>query len=143
MGFFRLKPLHEYLELIHYNNGKVMEMAKKVDNKEVKKVVKKPTPKKVAVKDTLFKKGEPRKPTAGRKKGTPNKVTVKEKELLIKIMDELEKTVVEDIGNVNASRRLTLLTELMNYIKPKLSSTKNENDTKVSGNIKLIIEMGD
>lgn len=76
-------------------------------------------------------KGTPK--TGGRTKGTINKKTAAIRASLELVMNALEDNILDDLEKVNPSRRLQLYTDLMNYIKPKLSSTKNENDTKLSG----------
>lgn len=93
----------------------------------------------------LFTKGQPKAPTAGRKKGTPNKKTVEVNDLLNRAMNVLANTLEEDVSAVNSSRRLQLFTDLFNYLKPKLSATSNKNEDTVthSGGIKLNITFGD
>ncbi|WP_316736266.1 hypothetical protein [Pedobacter aquatilis] len=76
-------------------------------------------------------KGTPK--TGGRAKGTINKKTAAIQASLELVMNALEGTILDDLDKVNPSRRLQLYTDLMNYVKPKLSATKNENDTKLSG----------
>ena len=78
-----------------------------------------------------IKKGTPKK--GGRAKGTVNKKTAQLQASLELVMTALESTILDDLEKVNASRRLQLYTDLMNYVKPKLSATKNENDNKLSG----------
>lgn len=80
-------------------------------------------------------KGTPK--TGGRTKGTINKKTAAMQASLELVMNALEGTILDDLTNVNPSRRLQLYTDLMNYIKPKLSSTKNENDNTISGEVKI------
>lgn len=88
-----------------------------------------------------FKKGAPK--VGGRTKGTINKKTAAMKASLELVMAALEGKILDDLENVNPSRRLQLYTDLMNYIKPKLSSTKNENDTTISGGLNVIVTYGD
>lgn len=85
----------------------------------------------------LFQKGDPKPPTSGRKKGTPNKRTKDANEILERAMLELTSTLEQDVNAVNSSRRLQLLTDLFNYMKPKLSSTKNEDTVQHSGEVKI------
>ncbi|MDY0906583.1 hypothetical protein [Pedobacter sp. CFBP9032] len=80
-----------------------------------------------------FKKGGAKPENSGRQKGSKNKRTVEMDEIMNRCMLELSGTLETDISTVNSSRRLLLLTDIINYFKPKLSSTKNENDNKLSG----------
>lgn len=89
--------------------------------------------------ETSLKKGN----TVGRKKGTPNKVTARTKATIEMVMDSLAETIIEDLSMVNASRRLQVYIDLMNYIKPKLSANKNDNTTDVKGDVKINISFGD
>jgi hypothetical protein len=86
-------------------------------------------------------KGTPK--TGGRAKGVVNKVTARQKASLEIVMNALEEGILEDILAVNSSRRLQLYTDLMNYIKPKLASNKNENDTNVTGGININVSFED
>jgi len=87
---------------------------------------------------TSIKKGVSGNPK-GRPKGTPNKVTARTKATIEMVMDNLAETIIEDLATVNASRRLQVYIDLMNYIKPKLSATKNENTTDIKGDININI----
>ena len=91
---------------------------------------------------TSIKKGVSGNPK-GRPKGTPNKVTARTKATIEMVMDNLAETIIEDLATVNASRRLQVYIDLMNYIKPKLSANKNENTTDVKGDVKINISFGD
>jgi hypothetical protein len=87
----------------------------------------------------LFTKGQPKAPTAGRKKGTPNKKTVEVNDLLNRAMNVLANTLEQDVSAVNSSRRLQLFTDLFNYLKPKLSATSNKNEDSVNHSGEVII----
>lgn len=86
--------------------------------------------------DTSIKKGEVKNPK-GRPKGAVNKVTARTKATIEMVMDSLAETIIDDLSQVNSSRRLQVYIDLMNYIKPKLSATKNETDVKQDVNIKI------
>ena len=86
---------------------------------------------------TTFEKGN--KIKGGRPKGTPNKVTARTKATIEMVMDNLAETIIDDLAQVNSSRRLQVYIDLMNYIKPKLSSTKNENTNEIKGDININI----
>lgn len=93
---------------------------------------------------TTFKKGVVTNP-AGRKKGTENKRTKEQREAFIVVMELLEKRMMEGddvINNLSPHRASELYTNLLNYVKPKLSATKNENTNEISGEIKVNIEFG-
>jgi hypothetical protein len=67
----------------------------------------------------------------GRGKGVQNKTTVQAKEAFATIMYLLEKRMVEDtdvIGRLTPARAAELYVNLLNYIKPKLSSNTNQNE---------------
>lgn len=87
---------------------------------------------------TSIKKGVSGNPK-GRPKGTPNKVTARTKATIEMVMDNLAETIIDDLKQVNSSRRLQVYIDLMNYIKPKLSSTKNENTNEIKGDININI----
>lgn len=92
---------------------------------------------------TTFEKGVKKAPTAGRKKGTPNKRTAEANAILERAMLELSGTLEEDVKAVNSSRRLQLLTDLFNYVKPKLSATTNKNENDINGDISITIKFDD
>lgn len=91
---------------------------------------------------TSIKKGVSGNPK-GRPKGTPNKVTARTKATIEMVMDSLAETIIDDLKQVNSSRRLQVYIDLMNYIKPKLSANKNDNTTDVKGDVKINISFGD
>lgn len=86
--------------------------------------------------ETSIKKGEVRNPN-GKKKGTLNKVTARTKATIEMVMDNLAETIIEDLSMVNASRRLQVYIDLMNYIKPKLSANKIEQEVKQETKIEV------
>lgn len=90
-----------------------------------------------------FQKGDPKPDSSGRKKGVKNKRTVEIDDILSRALLELSGSLEDDVSKVNSSRRLQLLTDMLNYFKPKLSSNKNENDTTISGGINVIVTYGD
>lgn len=92
--------------------------------------------------ETSIKKGEVRNPR-GRPKGAISKQNKQIKATIEMVMDSLAETIIEDLAQVNSSRRLQVYIDLMNYIKPKLSSSKNENTNEVKGDIKVNISFGD
>ncbi|WP_159729237.1 hypothetical protein [Sphingobacterium sp. 18053] len=92
--------------------------------------------------ETSIKKGEVRNPK-GKPKGTLNKVTARTKATIEMVMDALAENIIDDLQQVNSSRRLQVYIDLMNYIKPKLSSTKNENTNEIKGDVKINISWDD
>lgn len=92
--------------------------------------------------ETSIKKGEVRNPN-GKPKGTLNKVTARTKATIEMVMDALAENIIEDLEKVNSSRRLQVYIDLMNYIKPKLSATKNENTNEIKGDVKINISWDD
>jgi len=85
-------------------------------------------------KTSLFKTGN-----TGRPKGAINKSTQRVKESIQLVMDALEITLLEDIARVTPQRRLQLYTDLMQYIKPKLSTTKADIDIKSDNRIEIVL----
>jgi len=75
----------------------------------------------------------------GRPKGAINKSTQRVKESIQLVMDALETTLLEDIARVTPQRRLQLYTDLMQYIKPKLSTTKADIDIKSDNRIEIVL----
>jgi len=92
--------------------------------------------------DTSIKKGEIKNPK-GRPKGAIGKVTASQKATIEMVMDSLAETIIDDLEQVNASRRLQVYIDLMNYIKPKLSANKVESTSEVKGDIKINISWED
>ena len=90
-----------------------------------------------------FQKGQPKPANGGRKKGSINKKTKEFQAALDFVSNTLEDTILTDIQSVSPSRRLQLYTDLMNYSRPKLSSTRNENDNKFSGGLDINISFDD
>lgn len=91
--------------------------------------------------ETTFKKDDGVK--KGRPKGALNKTTARQKATIEMVMDNLAETIIDDLAQVNSSRRLQVFVDLMNYIKPKLSSTKNENTNEIKGDININISWED
>jgi hypothetical protein len=94
----------------------------------------------------LFEKGSPKLPNSGRKKNTPNKKTVEQREAFETIMHLLEKRMTNDMDVINSltpSRAAEVYTNLLNYKKPKLSSNRNEDSVEHSGEIKININYSD
>lgn len=92
--------------------------------------------------ETSIKKGEVKNPK-GRPKGAISKQNKQIKATIEMVMDSLAETIIDDLKQVNSSRRLQVYIDLMNYIKPKLSSTKNENTNEVKGDININISWED
>ncbi|WP_158798098.1 hypothetical protein [Pedobacter sp. L105] len=86
---------------------------------------------------TVIQKGQVLNPN-GRPKGAINKNTKVIQDALALVMNHLESTLLDDIDKVSPQRRLQLYTDLMNYIKPKLSANKNENEN--SGAVQITFE---
>lgn len=82
-------------------------------------------------------KGTPK--TGGRQKGSLNKRTKEIHESLELVMAGLASTLIQDIQSVNPSRRLQLYTDLMNYIKPKLASNKNDDNVNHTGEVVISV----
>lgn len=95
--------------------------------------------------ENSIKKGEVKNPK-GRPKGSENKRTKEQREAFVVIMELLEKRMMDGddvIKNLNPRAAGELYATLLNYQKPKLSSTKNENTTDVKGDVKINISFGD
>lgn len=88
--------------------------------------------------ETSIKKGEVKNPK-GRPKGAISKQNKQIKATIEMVMDSLAETIIDDLKQVNSSRRLQVYIDLMNYIKPKLSATKNENTNEIKGDININI----
>jgi hypothetical protein len=71
----------------------------------------------------------------GRPKNSPNKTTAQVKEIISKVTDELEKTLFNDISELQATDRVKLWLSLQEYLAPKLSRQQTENNN-------LTIEVG-
>lgn len=88
--------------------------------------------------ETSIKKGEVKNPK-GRPKGAISKQNKQIRATIEMVMDSLAETIIDDLKQVNSSRRLQVYIDLMNYIKPKLSATKNENTNEIKGDININI----
>lgn len=75
----------------------------------------------------LFKKGEPRPPSAGRKKGTRNKVLSEVAEMLHKEFPDYDPIMamakIARDETIDLQLRITCHKEVAQYIRPKLRST--------------------
>nr|WP_315393934.1 hypothetical protein [uncultured Sphingobacterium sp.] len=94
--------------------------------------------------ETSIKKGEIKNPK-GRPKGSENKRTKEQREAFLVVMELLEKRMMQGddvINNLSPHRASELYTNLLNYVKPKLSSTKNENTNEIKGDVKINISFG-
>ena len=85
---------------------------------------------------TSIKKGEVKNPK-GRPKGAISKQNKQIKATIEMVMDNLAETIIEDLQNVNSSRRLQVYIDLMNYVKPKLSANKIEQEVKQETKIEV------
>jgi len=65
--------------------------------------------------ENSIKKGEVKNPK-GRPKGTPNKVTARQKATIEMVMDNLAETIIDDLAQVNSSRRLQVYIDLKYFI---------------------------
>lgn len=91
----------------------------------------------------LFTKGTPKPEASGRKKGTPNKRTVEQKEAFETIMQLLEKRMLDGDDVINAlspARAAELYSTLLNYKKPKLNSNSNTDKVEHSGGMNIIVK---
>lgn len=89
--------------------------------------------------ETSIKKGEVKNPK-GRPKGSENKRTKEQREAFVVIMELLEKRMMDGddvIKNLNPRAAGELYATLLNYQKPKLSSTKNETEVKQETKIEV------
>jgi hypothetical protein len=85
-----------------------------------------------------IKKGEVKNPN-GRPVGAVNKQTAAVRDALSIVMAKLESTMMKDIDLVTPQRRLQFFTDLMQYIKPKLSTTKADIDINTDSKVEFII----
>jgi len=91
--------------------------------------------------ETSIKKGEVKNPR-GRPKNSENKRTKEQREAFEVVMELLEKRMMEGddvINNLSPHRASELYTNMLNYKKPKLSQTKNENTNEITGDVKINI----
>jgi len=91
--------------------------------------------------ENSIKKGEVKNPK-GRPKGSENKRTKEQREAFVVIMELLEKRMMDGddvIKNLNPRAAGELYATLLNYQKPKLSATKNENTNEIKGDVKINI----
>lgn len=86
----------------------------------------------------LFTAGSPKPENSGRKKGTPNKRTVEEREAYEAIMQLIEQRMLDGddvINNLTPARAAELYVNLVGFKKAKLSSNRIEggltNDSKI------------
>lgn len=87
-----------------------------------------------------FKKGQSGNPS-GKPKGSVNKTTKQAREAFYTVMEMLEKRMTAEddvIGRLSPSRAAELYTNLLNYVKPKLSSNTNQNEN--TGEITIKVE---
>lgn len=86
----------------------------------------------------LIQKGQVLNPT-GRPKGAVGKKTKAVQESIQWVMEHLESTLIADLDRVRPERRLQLYTDLMQYVKPKLSTTKADIDIQSDNRIEIVI----
>lgn len=62
---------------------------------------------------------------SGRKKGTPNRITTKTREVIYKVTSEYfnSEEFEEDLKTLDPKERLLVMEKLLNYSVPKLQST--------------------
>ena len=75
----------------------------------------------------------------GRPKGAISKKTKAVQESIQWVMEHLESTLIDDLDKVRPERRLQLYTDLMQYVKPKLSTTKADIDINSDNRIEIVI----
>jgi len=56
----------------------------------------------------------------GREKGSMNRATATVKERVEAVLDELDTTILTDVGWLNATERIALWLKLQEYVRPKL-----------------------
>lgn len=91
-----------------------------------------------------YKKGQSGNP-AGRKKGVRNKNTIKQEEAFFTIFNLLEERLKnpDTIDAMSLRQLAELYSSMLNYVKPKLSSTTNQNTNENSGEITVRINYVD
>lgn len=60
---------------------------------------------------------------AGRKKGSPNKVTAALRERIEQVLLDLDTTLADDLRALQPEQRVALWAKLQEYLRPKLSRT--------------------
>jgi hypothetical protein len=85
-----------------------------------------------------FKKGQVSNPN-GRPKGARSKKTLQQEEAFMTIMTLLEERLrkPETVDALSFRQLAELYSNMLNYVKPKLSSIKTDNTTEVNGGITI------
>lgn len=89
-------------------------------------------------------KGSPK--TGGRKKGTPNKMTVEVKSCITKLLEGYTGSdkFMDDFNSLSPKDRLFLSERLMNYVVPKMQSVAVEDvDNNKKSTIEMLIQLRD
>lgn len=73
------------------------------------------------------------KKTGGRTKGSTNKATKARKERIERVLAILDRTIDEDIKNLEPKERVRLWSDIQEYVRPKLARV----ETTVHGTIEL------
>lgn len=84
--------------------------------------------------------------TGGRKKGTPNKMTVEVKSCIKKMLESYTggNKFMEDFNALSPKDRLFLAERLMNYVVPKMQSVSVEDvDKDKKSTIEMLIQLRD
>lgn len=73
----------------------------------------------------MFKKGEPRHPNAGRKKGTPHKKSALVREILENNGINLVEEILVRLPGLSKDEQVKALTQMLPYVYPKLTAVEH------------------
>lgn len=77
--------------------------------------------------------------TGGRKKGTPNKKTIEQRERINRLLKMIERDYLDDdIQALTSSQRVTFYSDLIEYAVPKLARVEHEGGTNDELTIRIV-----
>lgn len=88
-----------------------------------------------------FKLGDPKPANSGRKPGVKNKTTAEIREAIQKVLADNVDGLADDLATMGEFRKWTILNSVAKYVLPTLN--KNDNDTSLSGEVKITVSFED